>query len=136
MKKVSIPAQPSYVEKSVNQDKIKAYFEKGGKAPSIKEQLILKAYEITDTTKVFYESEDVILLYSTDEAGTFLSCFNKTQEHILLELPLATLHLTGEYSAYCVLTAESICVLNETLNLQIPDSGVLLVKLMPINRSL
>ena len=26
MKKVSIPAQPSYVEKSVNQDKIKAYF--------------------------------------------------------------------------------------------------------------
>ena len=80
--------------------------------------------------------KDVILLYSTDEAWTFLSCFNKTQEHILLELPLATLHLTGEYSAYCVLTAESICVLNETLNLQIPDSGVLLVKLMPINRSL
>lgn len=131
MKNIIIPKQLDYQEHVVSQDKIKAYFEKGGKAPSIKEQLILKAYEITASTKVFYDSEDIILLYSTDEKGTFLSCFNKTNSEISLELPLSTVHLSGNYTAYCVLTAESIYVPDETLKLIIPDGGVLLVKLIP-----
>lgn len=129
MKKITIPKVLELSGKKVYKEQVETYFMKAGKAPSIKEQLVLKAFEITEETKVLFESEEVTLLYSEDHTGVYLSCFNKTQEEVSLELPLSAIHLTGNYTAYCVLTAEELGLLNDTLKLQIPDSGILLVKL-------
>lgn len=131
MKKICIPSKVTFEERLINKEKIKTYFESSGKVPSIKEQMVLRAYEITGTTKVVYDNEDITLLYSTDETGTFLSCFNKRQEALQIELPLETIHLEGNYTAYCVLTAEPIYILQGVLSLQVPDSGILLVKIIP-----
>ena len=117
-------------QECVTKQQIEVYFEDGGKAPSIKEQLILNAFEITDRTKILYESEEVTLLYSEDQTGIYLSCFNKTDEEIAIDIPLSIMDLKQAYRAYCVLTSEEIGILNDELMLQIPDGGVLLVKLV------
>lgn len=129
MKRIIVPKTLEISGKKVSQKDVEAYFEKGGKAPSIKEQLVLKAFEITEETKVLFESEEVILLYSQDQTGTYLSCFNKTNEQVDLELPLSAMNLQESYMAYCVLTAEELGILKDILVLVIPDGGVLLVKL-------
>lgn len=130
MKKIIIPEHIRCTQECVTKQQIEVYFEDGGKAPSIKEQLIVKAFEITDRTRVLYESEEVALLYSEDQTGIYLSCFNKTDEEVAIEIPMAILELKQEYRAYCVLTSEEIGILNEEMMLQIPDGGVLLVKLI------
>ena len=89
----------------------------------------MKAFEITEDTKVFFETDEVILLYSSDQTGTYLSCFNKTAETVNVTIPLSAMNLEGKYIAFCVLTAEKISV-DHTLNLQIPDGSILLVKLV------
>lgn len=130
MKKIIIPKVIEISDNNISIEKIENYFENAGKAPSIKEQLIIKAYEITQKTKLLYETDEIAALYSKDETGTYLSCFNKTSTQISLELPLSALHLEGEHIAYCVLTAEEIGILDNNLVLQIPDGSVLLVKLI------
>lgn len=130
MKKIMIPKTAESTHECVTIQRVETYFEDGGKAPSIKEQLILKAYEITDETRVLYESEDLAILYSEDYTGIYLSCFNKTNEDMIIDIPLFIMSLKKEYRAYCVLTSEEIGILNDTLMLQIPDGGVLLVKLV------
>nr|WP_302596826.1 hypothetical protein [uncultured Cellulosilyticum sp.] len=129
MKKIIVPKEATVVRDKITEKEIEAFFKAGGKAPSIKEQLILKAFEITEDTKVFFETDEVILLYSSDQTGTYLSCFNKTADTISIEIPISAMNLVGKYIAYCVLTAEEISVDN-TLSLQIPDGGILLVKLL------
>lgn len=135
MKKIIIPktiegAQHGAVQKRVDKQQIEMYFEDGGKAPSIKEDLILRAYEITEETKVLYETEDLVILYSEDHTGIYLSCFNRTTEEIVIDILTSILNLKKAYRAYCVLTSEEIGILNDILMLQIPDGGVLLVKLV------
>lgn len=130
MKKIIIPKIVEISDDNISIEKIENYFENAGKAPSIKEQLIIKAYEITQKTKLLYETDEVAVLYSKDETGTYLSCFNKTTAGISLEIPLSALHLEGAYIAYCVLTAEEISILDDHLALQVPDESVLLVKLI------
>lgn len=129
MRRVIVPTTLEMSGKTVNKQQVEAFFEKAGKAPSIKEQLVLKAFEITEETRILFESEEIILLYSDDNTGIYLSCFNKTREEVSLELPLSALGIKEDYTAYCVLTAEELGILKDTLNLQIPDSGILLVKL-------
>lgn len=129
MKNIIVPKEAVVIRNNITEQEIEDIFKAGGKAPSIKEQLILKAFEITQDTKVFFETDEVILLYSSDETGTYLSCFNKTLEAMSVEIPLSAMHLGGKYIAYCVLTSEEISVDN-TLSLQIPEGGVLLVKLL------
>ncbi|WP_054742283.1 hypothetical protein [Cellulosilyticum ruminicola] len=129
MKTIIVPKVASIIRDNVTTQEIEEYFKAGGKAPSIKEQLILKAFEITQDTKMFFETEDVILLYSSDKTGTYLSCFNKKAEETSVEIPLSAMKLEGKYIAYCVLTSEEISV-DDVLSLQIPDGGVLLVKLL------
>lgn len=130
MKRIIIPKTIEEPDDNISIEKIENYFDYVGKAPSIKEQLIVKAYEITQKTKLLYESDEVAVLYSKDETGTYLSCFNKTATAIDLEIPLSAMHLEGECMAYCVLTAEEISILDNDLVLQIPDGSVLLVKLI------
>lgn len=130
MKTIIIPETIEISDDNISIEKIENYFENVGKAPSIKEQLIVKAYEITKKTKLLYESDEVAVLYSKDETGTYLSCFNKTTTAMSLEIPLSVMHLEEEHLAYCVLTAEEIGILDNNLVLQIPDSSVLLVKLI------
>lgn len=134
MKKVFVPKTLEVIGKKVSKEQVETYFETAGKAPSIKEQLVLKAFEITGETRILFESEEVILLYSQDQTGIYLSCFNKTREEVNLELPLSVLGIEQDYTAYCVLTAEELGILKETLTLIIPDSGVLLVKLTKVNQ--
>lgn len=129
MRRVTIPKALELSGKKVDKNQVETFFKKAGKAPSIKEQLILKAFEITEETRLLFESEEVILLYSEDHTGVYLSCFNKMQEEVVVTLPLESMKLKGEYVAYCVLTAEEVDILKETLNLHIPDNGILLVKL-------
>ena len=128
---ITLPKTLAIVEGRINKEELEANFEKRGKYPSIKEQLILKAYEITDTTKMVYDSKELTVLSSEDQTGTYLSCFNKTEEEIRLEIPLSALALEEKYSAYCVLTAEEIDISEDILRLMIPDEGILLVKLTP-----
>lgn len=130
MKEIIIPKTVEISDDNISIERIENYFENAGKAPSIKEQLIIKAYEITQKTKLLYETDEVAVLYSKDETGTYLSCFNKTTAGISLEIPLSALHLEGAYIAYCVLTAEEISILDNNLVLQVPDGSVLLVKLI------
>lgn len=130
MKKIVIPKTVEVADSNISIERIENYFEDGGKAPSIKEQLIIRAYEITQKTKLLYETSEVAVLYSKDETGTYLSCFNKVNTEMNLEIPLSALHLEGQHRAYCVLTAEEIRILEDTLELQIPDGSVLLVKLI------
>ncbi len=129
MKHIVVPKEAKVIKNNITALEIEAFFKAGGKAPSIKEQLILKAFEITEDTKVFFETNEVILLYSSDQTGTYLSCFNKTAEELNVEIPLSAMNLEGNYIAYCVLTAEEISV-DQMLSLQIPQGGVLLVKLL------
>ena len=128
---IQLPKTPIAAEGHINQEELEAIFNKAGKCPSIKEQLFLKAYEITDTTKMIYDSKHLTILSSQDQTGTYLSCFNKTQEEIKLKIPLLALTLEKKYNAYCVLTAEAIDISDDTLKLRIPDEGLLLVKLKP-----
>ena len=130
MKKITIPKTAENAKRCVTMQQIEDYFKDGGKAPSIKEQLIAKAYEITEETKVLYDSEEVAILYSEDPTGIYLSCFNKMGEELVIDIPLSIMNLEKTYRAYCVLTSKEIGVLNNTLMLQIPDGGVLLVKLI------
>lgn len=130
MKKITIPKTAEDTKRCVTMQQIENYFEDGGKAPSIKEQLIAKAYEITEETKILYDSEEVAILYSEDPTGIYLSCFNKMEEEMAIDIPLSIMNLDKEYRAYCVLTSEEIGILNDILMLQIPDGGVLLVKLI------
>lgn len=134
VKKIIIPKAVEFAQKDQGQcvtlEQIEAYFEDGGKAPSIKERLITRAFEITKETKILFESEDVVLLYSEDETGIYLSCFNRTNDELALDIPLSIMNLQKEYRSYCVLTTEEIGILNDILMLQIPDGGVLLVKLI------
>ena len=130
MKKIIIPKTAECTQKCVTKQQIETYFEDGGKAPSIKEQLIVKAYEITEETKVIYESKELVVLYSEDSTGIYLSCFNRSDEEMAVDIPLSIMDLKKEYRAYCVLTSEEIGILNDVLMLQIPDGGVLLVKLI------
>lgn len=132
MKNIIVPKEAKVIRNNITQSEIEEIFKAGGKAPSIKEQLILKAFEITEDTKVFFETDEAVLLYSSDQTGTYLSCFNKTGDAMSVEIPLSAMNLEGKYIAYCVLTAEEISADN-TLSLQIPDGGVLLVKLLPEN---
>ena len=129
MKDIIVPNEIQVVRNNITQKDIATYFKIGKKAPSIKERLIMKAFEITEDTKVFFETEEVILLYSSDQTGTYLSCFNKTEKTVNVEIPLSAMNLKGKYIAYCVLTSEEISV-DDTLKLQIPDGSVLLVKLI------
>lgn len=129
MKNIIVPKEAIVIKDNITAQEIEAFCKAGGKAPSIKEQLILKAFEITEDTKVFFETDEVILLYSSDATGTYLSCFNKTNEQIHVEIPLSAMNLDGKFVAYCVLTAEELSV-DHTLSLQIPEGGVLLVKLV------
>ncbi|MBU3803778.1 MAG: hypothetical protein H9872_03335 [Candidatus Cellulosilyticum pullistercoris] len=130
MRKIVIPKTIGGSDQHISIEKIENYFENAKKAPSIKEQLIVKAYEITKKTKLLYESDEVAVLYSKDETGTYLSCFNKTASAMSLEIPLSAMHLEGAHIAYCVLTAEEISILDDNLVLQVPDGSVLLVKLI------
>lgn len=134
MKRVVIPKALEVIERKVDKNQIEGFFKKATKAPSIKEQLILKTFEITEETKVLFESEEVVLLYSEDHTGVYLSCFNKMQEEVALHLPLEAMKLEDKYVAYCVLTAEEVDILKATLNLNIPSSGILLVKLTKIEK--
>lgn len=128
---IQLPETLKIVDSHINKEELTAIFEKGGKYPSIKEQLILKAYEISNTTKMIYDSKELTILSSEDETGKYLSLFNKIEEEIRLELPLSALELEEKCSAYCVLTAEDIDVSEELLRLLIPAEGILLVKLTP-----
>lgn len=128
---IELPSILDVVDSHINKEELAAIFERGGKYPSIKEQLILKAYEISDTTKMIYDSKEITILSSEDQTGKYLSFFNKTREDIQLELPLSALALKEKCSAYCVLTAEEIDVSEDLLRLLIPDGGILLVKLIP-----
>ncbi len=130
MKRIMIPETVEISDDNVSIERMGKYFENAGKAPSIKEQLIVKAYEITNKTKLLYETDEVAVLYSNDETGIYLSCFNKTTGGVTLEIPLSAMHLEEEHIAYCVLTAEEISILDNSLVLQIPDGSVLLVKLI------
>ena len=130
MKRIIIPKTIEGFDEQIGIERIENYIENAGKAPSIKEQLIMKAYEITKRTKLLYETDEVAVLYSKDETGVYLSCFNKTTQDISLEIPLITMHLEGNHIAYCVLTAEEIGILDHTLVLHIPDGSILLVKLI------
>ena len=134
VKKIIIPKTAEFAQKNeaqcVTLKQIEAYFEDGGKAPSIKERLITRAFEITKETRILFESQDVVLLYSEDETGIYLSCFNRTSDELALDIPLSIMNLQKEYRSYCVLTTEEIGILNDILMLQIPDGGVLLVKLV------
>lgn len=130
VKKIIVPKTAKCTGVTVDSKQIEAYFEDGGKAPSIKEQLILKAYEITNQTQLLYECEEAVLLYSEDATGIYLSCFNKTAEELAIDIPLSIMDLKKEYTAYCVLTCEKIGILNDELDIQIPDGGVLLIKLV------
>lgn len=132
MKNIIVPKEAKVIRNNITQNEIETIFKTGGKAPSIKEQLILKAFEITEDTKVFFETDEAVLLYSSDQTGTYLSCFNKTDDAMSVEIPLSAMNLEGRYIAYCVLTSEEISADN-TLSLQIPEGGVLLVKLLPEN---
>lgn len=134
MKQITIPKVLEVVEQKIDKNQMEGFFKKATKAPSIKEQLILKAFEITEETKVLFESEEVILLYSEDHTGVYLSCFNKTQEEVVISVPLEAMKLKDEYVAYCVLTAEEVDILKATLNLNIPGSGILLVKLTKVEK--
>ena len=129
MTHIQLPEILPTLQHDINREELKAIFEEGGKYPSIKEKLILKAHEITDHTKLVYDSKELAVLCSNDSTGVYLSCFNKTEEEIKLEVPLTALELSGKHSAYCVLTAEELIVLDERLTLFIPDLGILLVKL-------
>ncbi len=128
---IQLPETLTIVDSHINKEELTAIFEKGGKYPSIKEQLILKAHEISNTTKMIYDSKELTILSSEDETGKYLSLFNKIEEEIRLELPLSALELEEKCSAYCVLTAEDIDVSEEVLRLLIPAEGILLVKLTP-----
>lgn len=128
---IQLPSILEVVDSHINKEELTAIFERGGKYPSIKEQLILKAYEISDATKMIYDSAEMTILSSEDQTGKYLSLFNKTKEDIKLELPLSALALEEKCSAYCVLTAEEIDVSEDVLKLMIPDGGILLVKLIP-----
>ena len=130
---IQLPETLQIVEGNINREELKAIFEKGGKYPSIKEQLILKAHEITETTRIVYDSKALTVLSGKDQTGMYLSCFNKTEEDITLEVPLATLDLKEEQNAYCVLTAEELVILDKKLTLLIPDEEILLVKLTTQN---
>ena len=134
MKKIIIPKTAEFAQKDqakyVSLAQLETYFEDGGKAPSIKERLITRAFEITKETRILFESEEVVLLYSEDETGIYLSCFNRTNDELALDIPLSIMNLQKEYRSYCVLTTEEIGILNDILMLQIPDGGVLLVKLI------
>ncbi len=129
MKNIVVPREATIIRNNITEKEIADFFKASGKAPSIKEQLILKAFEITEDTKVFFETDEVILLYSSDQTGTYLSCFNKTANTVYVDIPLSAMQLEGKYIAYCVLTAEELSV-DDTLSLQIPDGGVLLIKLL------
>lgn len=128
---IQLPSTLEVVDSHINKEELRAIFERGGKYPAIKEQLILKAYEISDATKMIYDSKEVTILSSEDQTGKYLSFFNKIEEEIKLELPLSALELEEKCSAYCVLTAEEIDVSEDLLRLMIPDGGILLVKLTP-----
>ncbi|MBE6022048.1 MAG: hypothetical protein E7231_02290 [Cellulosilyticum sp.] len=130
MKKIIIPKVLEGAQECVTMSQIEAYFEDGGKAPSIKEQLVAKAYEITEATKILFESEELVVLYSEDATGIYLSCFNRLNEEMVIDIPLSVMNIKDEYRAYCVLTSKEIGILNETLMLQIPEGGTLLVKLI------
>ena len=71
-----------------------------------------------------------MVLYSEDQTGIYLSCFNRLSEEMVIDIPLSVMNVTKEYRAYCVLTSEEIGILNDILMLQVPDGGVLLVKLI------
>lgn len=116
-------------DRLINRQELEAIFEKGGKYPAIKEQLVLKAHEITAKTKVIYDSEELSIFIGQDQTGHYLSCFNKTSEEMQVELPLKALSIEKEQNAYCVLTATDLVILDKVLTLNIPDEGILLVKL-------
>ncbi len=116
-------------DKLIDRKVLEEIFEKGGKYPAIKEQLVLKAHEITTKTKLIYECEEVSVFLGEDKTGHYLSCFNKTSEEVILELPLEVLQLNHPQNAYCVLTATELAVVDDKLVLNIPDEGILLVKL-------
>ena len=126
---IKLPKGTKSENRIINRQELEAIFEKGGKYPSIKEQLVLKAHEITTKTKVVYESKEVDIFIGEDQTGHYLSCFNKIDEEIVLELPLEVLDMTKQQSAYCVLTATNLVIIDDTLTLTIPDQGILLVKL-------
>lgn len=132
MEKIVLPREIKGIGSSVSKGEVLGYFEKSGKHPSIKEQLILKAYDMAENTKVIYESENITVLSSYDQTGTYLSCFNKMGVEVSLEIPLLAVGLLGNYIAYCVLTGQEIGILEDTLVLQIPEQGILLVKLLPV----
>ena len=50
MKRIIIPKTIEEPDDNISIEKIENYFDYVGKAPSIKEQLIVKAYEITQKT--------------------------------------------------------------------------------------
>lgn len=134
MKKIIVPKQLQELDKTVSKKDVDAYFKVSKETPSIKEQLVYKAFEITKETKVLFETEEVTLLYSKDSTGIYLSCFSKIKEDVLVEVPLSAMSLEGKYKAYCVLTAEELSITDEMLNMQVPSSGVLLVKLTKISK--
>ncbi len=126
---IKLPDNIEQRDRTINREELEAIFEKGGKYPSIKEQLVLKAHEITSKTKVIYDSDELSIFIGADQTGHYLSCFNKTNEEIELELPLKALNINNSQSAYCVLTATNLVVIDNMLTLNIPDQGILLVKL-------
>ena len=126
---IKLPENIEQQERIINRQELEQIFEKGGKYPSIKEQLVLKAHEITTKTRVIYDSNELSIFIGQDQTGHYLSCFNKTNEEIELELPLKALNITNGQNAYCVLTATDLVVLDSILTLNIPDEGILLVKL-------
>lgn len=132
MERIIIPRTLTTKKEVITKEQIEGSLIAAGKAPSIKEQLILKAYEITDKTELLYNTLEVALLYSSDATGIYLSCFNKLEVNLSVELPLSAMNLDGKYAAYCVLTGEEISVLDNKLNLEIPDRGVLLVKILEV----
>lgn len=135
MKKIELPREVKGVARKINKDELIEYLSHGASAPSIKEQLILTAYDIADKTKVFYESETLIVLSSYDQTGTYLSCINKIDTEISVEIPLVAMGLLGHYIAYCVLTGEEIGILDDTLVVQVQPEGMLLIKLLPIKNN-
>lgn len=129
MKTITLPEDLGKKATNISMEELKSALKQAENRPSIKEQLILKMYEIADKTKKLYDTPEITVLIGIDRTGTYLCCINKTDTELSLVAPLVNLGLDGKCSGYCVLNGEDIKVESEVVELRISALDAVLAKL-------
>ena len=132
MKTITLPEDLGEKATNISIEELKLNLKQAENRPSIKEQLILKMYEIADKTKKLYDTDEITVLKGIDHTGIYLCCINKTNTEITLVAPLVNLGLDGKCSGYCVLNGEDIKVASEKVELKISALDAVLAKLTEV----